>query len=95
MTESQFHRSFPGPADVTEHEMRQIAGHYRDPKTGLYNYLRFHADIELLGQEESDRNPLGDPRPPSAKVCSICWSLGLSRYDVVYPCTHMYVCLYV
>lgn len=42
----QFYRSFPGPPDVTEAEMRLVAKKHRHPdKAGLCNYLQFHDDI--------------------------------------------------
>ena len=43
---SQFYRSFPGPSDVQESEMRLLARKYRHPtKQGMCNYLDFHQDI--------------------------------------------------
>ncbi|XP_002741846.1 uncharacterized protein LOC100373451 [Saccoglossus kowalevskii] len=49
VTESQFYRSFPGPPDVTEQEMRILASKYLDPsKASLCNYLNFHNDVEAL-----------------------------------------------
>eukprot|EP00795_Rhopilema_esculentum_P008232 gene8232-14169_t len=46
ITESQFYRSFPGPSDVQESEMRLLARKYRHPtKQGMCNYLDFHQDI--------------------------------------------------
>ena len=48
----QFHRSFPGPAEVTPAEITALAQYYYDPATGLHNYLQFHYDIVSLDREE-------------------------------------------
>ncbi|XP_062506736.1 uncharacterized protein LOC134183259 [Corticium candelabrum] len=48
VTESQFYRSFPGPPDVTEDELRLLASRYYDPGPKLYNFLLFHSDVENL-----------------------------------------------
>ena len=48
----QFHRSFPGPAEVTPAEISALAQYYYDPATGLHNYLQFHNDIVSLGGGE-------------------------------------------
>ena len=58
----------PGPTDVSEAELQALARHYLDPSTGLYNYLRFHADIKTLEREEEGGEGSGPPRPSSAKV---------------------------
>ena len=42
----------PGPTDVSKVELQPLTRHYLDPSTGLYNYLRFHADIKTLVREE-------------------------------------------
>jgi len=39
-----------------------------DPSTGLYNYLRFHADIKALEREEEGGECSEPSRPSSAKV---------------------------
>jgi len=47
VTLSQFARQFPGPPDVTEDEINQLAHYYQDPnKPGMTNYLNFHHDVE-------------------------------------------------
>ena len=48
----QFHRSFPGPAEVSPAEITALAQYYYDPATGLHNYLQFHNDIVSLDREE-------------------------------------------
>ena len=48
----QFHRSFPGPAEVSPAEITALAQLYYDPATGLHNYLQFHNDIVSLDREE-------------------------------------------
>ena len=48
----QFHRSFPGPAEVSPAEITALAQFYYDPATGLHNYLQFHNDIVSLDREE-------------------------------------------
>lgn len=48
----QFHRSFPGPAEVTPAEISALAQYYYDLATGLHNYLQFHNDIVSLGGGE-------------------------------------------
>lgn len=51
VTESQFYRSFPGPADISEAEMCLVAKKHRHPvKAGLCNYLQFHGDVVLRQQ---------------------------------------------
>lgn len=46
VTESQFYRNFPGPADVSEEEMKLLQEKYKDPaRSGLMNYLNLHHDI--------------------------------------------------
>jgi Ca2+-binding EF-hand superfamily protein len=67
VTESQFYRSFPGPDDVTSEELTVLAKHYYDSSTGLYNYLRFHADIEALASEADAGKGMDHPQPPSTK----------------------------
>ena len=74
------HLPSPGPTDVTEAQLQALARHYLDPSTGLYNYLRFHADIIALEREEEGRDCSEPPRPPSAKVgvneACLCTSRG-------------------
>lgn len=50
----QFHRSFPGPADITPAEVEALAQRYYDPNTGLYNYLQFHNDLSTIGAEGTE-----------------------------------------
>ena len=50
----QFHRSFPGPPDVTPAEVEALAQRYYDPNTGLYNYLQFHNDLSAIGAEGTE-----------------------------------------
>ncbi|KAK7507459.1 hypothetical protein BaRGS_00001394 [Batillaria attramentaria] len=46
VTESQFYRNFPGPADVNEEEMKLLQEKYKDPaRPGLMNYLNLHHDV--------------------------------------------------
>ena len=55
---------------MSEAELQALARHYLDPSTGLYNYLRFHADIKALEREEEGGEGSEPPRPSSAKVCT-------------------------
>lgn len=67
VTESQFYRSFPGPADITEAEMRLLAKKHRHPdKAGLCNYLQFHEDVVLRQQVllGNESNMLGGGKWP-------------------------------
>ena len=57
-----------GPTDVSESQLQALAQHYLDPSTGLYNYLRFHADIVAMEREEEGGECAEPPRPSSAKV---------------------------
>lgn len=61
---TQFHRSFPGPADVTPVEIKALAQRYYDPATGLHNYLQFHNDVVRVGEE----NGSGLGKSPHAPV---------------------------
>ena len=50
----KFYRSFPGPADVIEAEMRLVARKHRDLGTaGLCNYVQFHEDVVSRQQGRS------------------------------------------
>ena len=64
---SQFHRSLPGPPDLTPAEVSSLVQRYRDPSSGLYNYMQFHNDIERLGREEEGGGS-GPPQPLSMPV---------------------------
>ena len=68
---SQFHRSLPGPPDLTPAEVSSLVQCYRDPSSGLYNYMQFHNDIERLRREEEEEGGSGPPQPPSAPVRTI------------------------
>lgn len=49
ITESQFYRSFPGPVDVSEEDMKTLVEKYNDPNTpGLVNYLNLHHDVQAV-----------------------------------------------
>ena len=82
----------PGPTDVSEAELQALARHYLDPSTGLYNYLRFHADIKTLEREEEGGECSEPPRPSSAKVLFVhamehtC--LLKSSHTIYYSCNH-------
>ena len=65
---------------MTEAQLQALARHYLDPSTGLYNYLRFHADIIALQREEEGGDCSQPPRPPSAKVGVLS---GASLYPTV------------
>ena len=69
---SQFHRSLPGPPDLTPAEVSSLVQRYRDPSSGLYNYMQFHTDIERLGREEEGGGS-GPPQPPSMPVRTLEW----------------------
>ena len=69
---SQFHRSLPGPPDLTPAEVSSLVQRYRDPTSGLYNYMQFHTDIERLGREEEGGGS-GPPQPPSMPVRTLEW----------------------
>ena len=64
----QFHRSFPGPPDVTPAEVEMLAQRYFDPTTGLYNYLQLHNDILTIGAERTGATVVLTPQPPSLPV---------------------------
>ena len=66
----QFHRSFPGPADVTPAEVDMLGHRYFDPTTGLYNYLQFHNDILTIGAGETGATLELTPQLPSIPVSS-------------------------
>ncbi|XP_064635375.1 uncharacterized protein LOC135492703 isoform X2 [Lineus longissimus] len=54
ITESQFYRSFPGPPDVSTHEMTLLVMKYRDPENfGLLNYLNLHHDLVAMMEKRS------------------------------------------
>ena len=63
----QFHRSFPGPPDVTPAEVDTLAQRYYDPTTGLYNYLHFHNDLSTIGAEGTEAT-VTLTQPPSIPV---------------------------
>ena len=65
---SQFHRSLPGPPDLTPAEVSSLVQRYRDPSSGLYNYMQFHNDIERLRREEEEGGVSEPPQPPSVPV---------------------------
>ena len=64
----QFHRSFPGPPDVTSAEVDTLAHRYFDPTTGLYNYLQFHNDILTIGAGGTTATVTLTPQLPSIPV---------------------------
>lgn len=66
----QFHRSFPGPAEVSPAEITALAQYYYDPVTGLHNYLQFHNDIVSLDGGEGEVK-LCEPFTTSLKVCTV------------------------
>ena len=35
---------------MTDDELHLLASRYYDPETKLYNFLRFHSDLEKLGE---------------------------------------------
>ncbi|XP_019861507.1 PREDICTED: uncharacterized protein LOC109589982, partial [Amphimedon queenslandica] len=55
VTFSQFHRSFPGPVEVTDTEISMLARRYYDPLVKLYNYYRFNDDIRSIWEREGGR----------------------------------------
>ena len=63
----QFHRSFPGPAEVSPAEITALAQYYYDPATGLHNYLQFHNDIVSFDGGEGGATTL-EIMPTVAKV---------------------------
>lgn len=81
VTENQFYRSFPGPQDVSEGELRLLARKYRHAtKSGLCNYLDFHQDMVQLqnelkasknAQNEVDPEDLGDLLTKTKKTLDI------------------------
>jgi Ca2+-binding EF-hand superfamily protein len=86
VTQSQFHRSFPGPPDVTSAEVDTLAHRYFDPTTGLYNYLQFHNDILTIGARGTTATVTLTPQLPSipkARVCNLDEIFGRIR-DAVY-----------
>ncbi|EDO33216.1 predicted protein [Nematostella vectensis] len=79
VTEPQFFRSFPGPPDITDYQVKLLARKYRDSvRPGLCNYYDFHFDIEdkqKYLQEEADftkyaptEDFLPAPRSPKAST---------------------------
>ncbi|KXJ27651.1 hypothetical protein AC249_AIPGENE16872 [Exaiptasia diaphana] len=55
VTEPQFYRSFPGPPDITDGEVKLLGKKYRDPaRPGLCNYYNFHFDIENKQRDLQD-----------------------------------------
>lgn len=65
VTKSQFHRSFPGPSEVTPAEIAALAQRYLDPANGLHNYLLFHSDITAPDGRGSGEGLEGEPHPPA------------------------------
>ena len=59
---SQFHRSFPGPADVSAAEISLLAQRYYDASNGLCNYIKFHDDVVTAGLVGEERE--GPPKAP-------------------------------
>ncbi|XP_013383058.1 uncharacterized protein LOC106153608 [Lingula anatina] len=52
VTESQFYRNFPGPADVDSEDMYLLVMKYRDPgNPGLVVYLNLHHDLVAIAQK--------------------------------------------
>ena len=72
----QFHRSFPGPAEVTPAEITALAQYYYDPATGLHNYLQFHNDIVSFDGGEGGATEY-EILPTVAKV------RGISKYAII------------
>ncbi|XP_062606411.1 uncharacterized protein LOC134268237, partial [Saccostrea cucullata] len=59
VTESQFHRQFPGPPDVNDSEMALLVQKYKDPeKPGLLNYLNLHHDLVAIQQQVAAQKEL-------------------------------------
>ena len=67
-TYTQFHRSFPGPAEVTPVEIKALAQRYYDPATGLHNYLQFHNDIIQMGEESGNGMGISSQAPVIKKT---------------------------
>ena len=63
----QFHRSFPGPAEVSPAEITALAQYYYDLATGLHNYLQFHNDIVSFDGGEGGATTL-EIMPTAPKV---------------------------
>ena len=82
----QFHRSFPGPADVTPAEVDMLGHRYFDPTTGLYNYLQFHNDILTIGAGETGATLELTPQLPSIPVSSREMSV-ITHSHVSFPST--------
>lgn len=59
VTESQFHRQFPGPPDVSDNEIALLVQKYRDPdRPGLFNYLNLHHDLVAIQQHMAAQKEL-------------------------------------
>ena len=64
----QFHRSFPGPPEISENDISLLAERYYDPTTRLYNYLRLNSDIKCLCERQGLNTIPLIPKPPSPTV---------------------------
>jgi Ca2+-binding EF-hand superfamily protein len=67
ITLSQFHRSFPGPPEVSESEIALLAQSYYDPVVKLYNYFHFGLDIKSIWEQGND-DALFSIQNPSSPV---------------------------
>ena len=64
----QFHRSFPGPSEVSESDIDLLAARYYDPSNGLCNYMKFNADIKSIW-EGGRKTVTFVPSAPAPPVC--------------------------
>ena len=64
----QFHRSFPGPSEVSESDIDLLASRYYDPGNGLCNYMKFNADIKSIW-EGGRKTVTFVPSAPTPPVC--------------------------
>ena len=102
----QFHRSFPGPVDVTPEEIQALAQRYSDDPSlsagggaGLVNYLRFHGDV-LAAMERGEREGEGTYHTPpglpvSGKINKInnVWLNGAHK-DMQLDYISLFACIY-
>ncbi|BFZ03633.1 hypothetical protein BsWGS_06672 [Bradybaena similaris] len=60
VTESQFYKNFPGPADTSDEDMKTLVDKYGDPsQPGLINYLNLHNDVLAVHKfVETEKEPV-------------------------------------
>ena len=98
---TQFHRSFPGPSEVSESDIDLLASRYYDPGNGLCNYMKFNADIKSIW-EGARKTVTFVPSAPAPPVCLV--SSGSLAHNLMHSyeqflsidmhvCQELYGCL--